>query len=221
MEDLEYIKSNFIEENELCKEADISVEKLNNLVEKQLIPNSSYEIKTDIKITSPLQDEKVITQTKRYFHKSCINLIKQNINLKSKNFKEQFKKEYIKTLKQQDTQNLIYKSENELESVFKSTWKYFIDGVYGICTLNMTPTEIAKKGIAVQKLINFIKSKHELSPKDKQEKMIELNNSYNEVSSIFAPYQRKTSSRGKYIDDQLKKCNLEHLIKQYKFNASN
>lgn len=70
-------------------------------------------------------------------------------------------------------------------------------------------TSNCKKGIAVQKLINF------LEKEGTQNELIALNNDYNEVSNIFAPYQRTNSSRGKYLDSQLRKNNLEKLIKKY------
>ena len=42
-----------------------------------------------------------------------------------------------------------------------------------------------------------------------------LNNEFNEVSNLFAPYQRKNSSRGKYLDKILELNSLSELIKNY------
>lgn len=39
----------------------------------------------------------------------------------------------------------------------------------------------------------------------------------NECTADFAPYQRKLSSRGKYLDNLLSKNNLQGKIKNYNF----
>lgn len=209
MNDLEYIISNFIEQKELCEITNITLEELNQLIERELIPDCSYKIETKHTITSPLNDKHEITESKKYFPKSAIDLINKNIHRNSEEFKAEMKKEFIKAVLENDRTYLIHKNTEELDHLFETKWQYFIQGVYGICTLNSTPLQIAKKGITVQKLINF------LEKKGTQNELIELNNDYNEVSNIFAPYQRTNSSRGKYLDSQLQKNDLEKLIKRY------
>ena len=73
-----------------------------------------------------------------------------------------------------------------------------------------------KKEIAVKKIIEFTKKHHNLKLNTKEKSILKsLNLEFNKVSNLFAPYQRKTSSRGKYLDKILKFNSMEELIKKY------
>jgi hypothetical protein len=224
--DIKYIKENFIESNELCQVSGISHQDLEALINDKLAPNSSYEINVTYKINSPLGDEKIISEVKKYYAKSVITLIQKNKDLNNPSeFKELLKTEFINTFVYSNNNNLGYdnileedKSVNmkKLNLAFEQEWQYYLQGIYGICTLNGTGSEIVKKEIAVKRLIEFNK-KHgdkKLSDKDK-EILIVLNNEFNEVSNLFAPYQRINSSRGKYLDKILELNSLSEFIKSY------
>jgi hypothetical protein len=75
--DIKYIEENFIESNELCQILGISNRDLDTLIANKLVPNSSYEISVTYKINSPLGDEKVISEVKKYYPKSVIALIQK------------------------------------------------------------------------------------------------------------------------------------------------
>jgi len=224
--DLKYIQENFIESDELCQISEISHQELKTLIDNKLIPNSSYEITITYKINSPLDDEKVISEVKKYYPKSVISLIQQNKNLNnSSKFKESLKTEFINTFINSNYNNFGYDNITKkdgsvniekLNLAFKQEWQHYLKGIYGICTLNGTGTEIAKKEIVVKRLIEFNKKHGEkkLSDNDKEILTI-LNNEFNEVSSLFAPYQRMISSRGKYLDKILELNSLSELIKNY------
>lgn len=226
--DIKYIKENFIESNELCKISSISRQDLERLTANKLIPNCSYEINITYKINSPLGDEKIISEVEKYYPKSVIALIQQNKNLNNPSeFKESLKTEFISTFVNSNYNSFGYDNITEedesvnmekLNLVFEQEWQYYLQGIYGICTLNSTGEEIAKKEIAVKRLIDFNK-KHgnkKLSDSDKEMLKI-LNNEFNEVSNLFAPYQGMNSSRGKYLDKILASNSLSELIKNYTF----
>jgi len=104
----------------------------------------------------------------------------------------------------------------KLNLAFEQEWQHYLQGIYGICTLNGTGAEIAKKEIAVKRLIEFNKKHGEKKLSDKDKKILNvLNNEFNEVSNLFAPYQRKNSSRGKYLDKILELNSLSKFIKNY------
>lgn len=224
--DIKYIKGNFIESNELCQVSGISHQDLEKLIDNKLIPNSSYEINVTYKINSPLGDEKVISEVKKYYPKSTINLIQKNSKLNnSSEFKELLKTEFINTFINNKNNkfgydNILKDNGNvnleKLNIAFEEEWQYYLQGIYGICTLNGTGTEIVKKEIAVKRLIEFNKKhgENKLTDNDK-EKLNILNNEFNEVSTLFAPYQRTNSSRGKYLDKILELNSLSELIKNY------
>ncbi|NER15747.1 DUF6058 family natural product biosynthesis protein [Spongiivirga citrea] len=222
--DIKYIKENFIESNELCRVSRISKQELEELIANELLPNSSYEINIIYKISSPLGDEKVISETEKYFPKTVIGLIQKNSNLdNSLEFKQVLKTEFINAFVDSDNNHFAYDNiidedgnvnMEKLNLAFEQEWQYYLQGIYGICTLNATGAEIAKKEIAVKRLIEFNKKhgENKLSDNDKETLRV-LNNEFNEVSNLFAPYQRATSSRGKYLDKILRLNSLNEWIK--------
>jgi hypothetical protein len=138
--------------------------------------------------------------------------------------KAEFKEKFIRDLMEHPDRNFAYYhvSENDIEDqqkineIFEEEWDAYCKGIYGICTHHSTEEEIVKKEIIVKKLIQFnsLFSQKTLSNNEKEE-LMKLNEEFNEVASKFAPYQRETSSRGKYLDKILEKNNLNHLIKNY------
>ena len=224
--DIKYIKENFIEANELCQIVGISLQELEELIKNELIPNASYKVNITYEISSPLGDEKVASEIQKYFPKSIIDLIKRNRKLKkSSDFKKILKAEFIETFVKSSDNKFGYDGiikENgsvdieKLNLAFEEEWQYYLQGIYGICTLNGTGIEIAKKEIAVKKLIVFNKehSEKKLTDNDKETLNI-LNTKFNEVSNLFAPYQRESSSRGKYLDKILELNSMSELIKNY------
>ncbi|WP_237276123.1 DUF6058 family natural product biosynthesis protein [Tenacibaculum ovolyticum] len=224
--DIKYIEDNFIELNELCKISKISSQELNTLIENELIPNSSYEINATYKINSPLGDEKTISEVKKYYPKSVIALIQKNKKLNdSSEFKESLKTAFINTFLNNSNNSFGYDNitkndgtvnMDKLNSAFEQEWQYYLQGIYGICTLNATGAEIAKKEIAVKRLIDFNEKHGAEKLSDNNKKILTLlNNEFNEVSNLFAPYQRVKSSRGKYLDKILESNSLSDLIKKY------
>ncbi len=101
---------------------------------------------------------------------------------------------------------------NEL---FDEEWDYFCKGVYGICTLNNNENAIIEKEIAIKRILDFIANKSSLHTKNEENNLRELNEELNKSTSLFAPYQRELSSRGKYLDKLLEEFALADLIKKY------
>lgn len=223
---LKYIKENFIELEDLCKATNITKQQLQTLTDNELIPKPSYEITNNYTISSPLGDKETISETHKYYHKSIIDLIAKNKGLKnSKDYKKNLKAEFLETfINSKDNKygydNLLNEDGkvdiDKLNIVFEQEWIHYLNGIYGICTLNATGSEIAKKEIAVKKLINFNQKHESLILSDEDKGILEsLNTQFNEVSSLFAPYQRESSSRGKYLDRILKHNSLSALVQKY------
>ncbi|MCJ7935273.1 MAG: DUF6058 family natural product biosynthesis protein [Chryseobacterium sp.] len=220
-----YINDHYITEEELCSLTDITKDELAALIQNQLVPQPSYVITRSIKITSPLNDKFQSEITEKYFSKNCISLIKKNKDLQDTHqYKEEFKEKFIQNLTEHPDKNFAYGNifkdsipdPEKLNEAFESEWSAYCDGIYGICTLNSTEEEIVKKEIAVKKLIQFntLFSKQMLAPVELAE-LMKLNEEFNEVAQKFAPYQRSSSSRGKYLDQILENNNLNYLVKKY------
>jgi hypothetical protein len=220
MDDLKYIEKNYIEWNDLCHEFNISSEKLVQLISSNRLPKPSYEIIHNYKISSALNDSKENTVIKKYFPKSIIKLINKDKEGKTK---EEFRSALYKSLESNKHKSYVYNEivdnkGNINNDVFNKycdeRWAFYMKGVYGICTNNMTEEEIVRKGIVVERLQEFQK-KNTSELRIEKEVLVELNNEYNEVATLFSPFQREKSSRGKYLDQSLKKNNLNNLVKKY------
>ena len=143
----------------------------------------------------------------------------------SSEFKESLKTEFINTFVNSNNNSFGYDNITEedgsvnmekLNLAFDQEWQYYLQGIYGICTLNGTGAEIAKKEIVVKRLIEFNKKHGEKKLSDGDKEILNvLNNEFNEISNSFAPYQRTNSRRGKYLDKILKLNSLSELIKNY------
>jgi hypothetical protein len=78
-----YINENYITENNVCAITGITKDELNILIQKHLVPDASYVITHNIKITSSLNDEFQSEITEKYFSKNCIQLIQEHQNLEN------------------------------------------------------------------------------------------------------------------------------------------
>ncbi|MDY3352184.1 DUF6058 family natural product biosynthesis protein [Riemerella anatipestifer] len=225
--DAEYIKENFIELAELSDKTGFSEIEILELINKKIIPNYSYSIEKQEIITSPLSDRLVNTKSEKYFSKSHIKKLNDYKSIKKtpEEIKETFRQNFVENLMQHNENRLAYddlfkngeeEMERALNEVFETEWKHYCNGVYGICTVNASEKEIVEKEIIIKKLIEFKRKygNHLLNETQKAE-FLKLNEEFNQVTSLFAPYQRKTSSRGKYIDELLRENNLNDFIKNY------
>ncbi|SHF95138.1 DUF6058 family natural product biosynthesis protein [Flavobacterium defluvii] len=220
---LKYIVENYIVFEEITKMANISSDKLNELIENKLVPEPSYVINSDITISSSLNDSHKVSIERRYFHPSILQLIKDNVeNLNPEKFKRNFKENLLSTLKNHAHKTFAYGNvfdengniDNEkIENALEEEWNYFLKGVYGICTLNNNENAIIDKEIAIKRILNFIEKKSNSLTEDEKIELQELNEEFNKSTSLFAPYQRESSSRGKYLDELLREFDLGDLIK--------
>lgn len=221
---LKYITANYIEFEEVIREAKISSDKLNELIENKLVPEASYSIKSDITISSSLNDSYNVTIERKYFHPSVIQHIKENAEISNpEKIKTLFKEKLLSNLKNHANQTFAYGNvfdENgvinaeKIDQALEEEWDYFCKGVYGICTLNNNENDIIEKEIAIKRILDFIENKSSYTTEEQENRLKELNDEFNTATSNFAPYQRELSSRGKYLDKLLEEFSLEDMIKK-------
>ncbi|RYJ40159.1 hypothetical protein NU08_0915 [Flavobacterium anhuiense] len=210
---------------EVTKMANISSDKLNELIENKLVSEPSYVINSDITITSSLSDTHKVSIERRYFHPSVLQLIENNAkNINPEKFKSEFIENLLSNLKNHAYKAFAYGNvfdgndnidNGKIQNALEEEWNYFLKGVYGICTLNNNEEAIIDKEIAIKRILNFIEKKSNFLTNDEKIELQELNEEFNKSTSLFAPYQRETSSRGKYLDKLLKEFSLDNLIKEY------
>ncbi|WP_427871737.1 DUF6058 family natural product biosynthesis protein [Flavobacterium sp. MMS24-S5] len=222
---LNYIKDNYIEFEEVIKTANISLDKLNQLIESKLVPEPSYIINSEINISSSLNDNHRIIVEEKYFHPSVLELIKKNAdNANPEKFKLEFKENLLSNLKNHPHKAFAYGNvfgdngniDNEkIEKVLEEEWNHYCNGVYGICTLNNNENAIIDKEIAIKRILSFIEKKSTSLTDDEKIELQKINVEFNKSTSSFAPYQRESSSRGKYLDKLLREFSLDNLVKEY------
>ena len=76
---LKYIEDNYLEAEEIIEIMNLTSDQLNHLIEEKLIPEASYVINSEITISSSLSDNHKIVSSKKYFPKSILQLIADNI----------------------------------------------------------------------------------------------------------------------------------------------
>ncbi len=216
---LKYLCENFLTLEEVSEKSSVSGDKIKRYIVSGLVPKHSYEVSRTVEITSSLTDKHSVQESIYYFPTNYVELIK---NCESRN-SEETKKEFIDTMRQHlqshKDKALAYENavsdESRLEQELENEWNHYQNGIYGICTLTASPKAIVEKEIAVKKLIGFLEENPEDKLKNKKEELVEIVAEYDAVSSLFAPYQRELSSRGKYVDRPLKKIGFNNKIKSY------
>lgn len=216
---LKYLAENFLTLDEVAERSSISTERIEAYIKEQLIPEPSYKVHKHFEITSPLNDSHKIEDEVLYFPKSYVDLLKDCEKRSAEEIKKVFIGKMRQHLKNHKTNELAYENaisdENKLEHALENEWTYFQKGIYGICTLKASPQEIIEKEVAVKKLLEFLDTFSEDEWKGKESELTQLIDEYDEVSNLFAPYQRESSSRGKYVDKPLQRLELRDKIKKY------
>ena len=222
---LKYIEDNYLEVEEIIEIMNLTSDQLNHLIDEKLIPEASYVINSEITISSSLSDNYKIVSSKKYFPKSILQLIADNIlHHNPEKFKKDFRENLLSNLKNHNYKTFAYGNvfdENgeidliKADKAFEEEWNYFCKGIYGICTLESNEEAIIEKEIAIKRILDFIEAKGTTITQEERNQLKELNDVFNEYTSSFAPYQRDLSSRGKYMDQLLKEFSLEELIKKY------
>ena len=216
---LKYLDENFLSLEELSAQTGISADKIKVYIEEQLLPQPSYKLRKIFTITSPLDDEHKIDGETLYFPKSYLSLLNNLEKQNSQEIKENFINQMRQHLLNHNSKDLAYENavsdENRIEKELENEWDYYQKGIYGICTLNASPSELIEKEIAVKKLLRFLDKFSEDKWEHKKSELLQIIAEYDEVSNVFAPYQRESSSRGKYVDKALQKLGIEDKIKTY------
>ncbi|WP_018676177.1 DUF6058 family natural product biosynthesis protein [Riemerella columbina] len=222
---LRYIIQNYIELEDLAEQTKFSTDEIKQMITQNIVPDYSYKVLKTIDISSPLNDVYQVKREEKYFPKATLKLLLKlkNTPLSPKQVKHNFKGNLLKAiLKKQDFYPQLFDTNKQLikknfETLAEEKWHYYINGVYGICTYNVDEEAIINKNIAVQELKIFNESffNNDKLTAEQEQQLKKLNEDYNAVATIFAPYQRENSTRGLYLDRILKEKGLQNEIKSY------
>ena len=117
----------------------------------------------------------------------------------------------------------------DINQLLTQEWGHFIDGTYGLCTQSGSPEDIATKELMISFLKPFLEQEHQEHQEQKQDLTQEANeksvqqqqlsvavrekltlavNLLDKAVSLFAPHERKLSSREHIINQLRSKYNL-------------
>lgn len=221
---LNYLEENFLTLEQIASRTDISAEVIKSFINKKITPEPSYIVRQIIEITSPLEDKHEIEEVVWYFPESYVELLKASQNKSAENLKQSFVAEMRRHLLGHSAKEFAYgnvfesggkPNEEKLAGELENEWRYYNQGIYGICTLHAIPREIIEKEIAVKKLLNALDTFSAGELINRKSEISLIIDEFDKVSNLFAPYQRESNSRGKYVDKILKHLGMEEKVKTY------
>lgn len=221
---LNYLSRNYLTIEQLAAQTKFSVAEIEHFIEARIIPEPSFKLRQTIEISSPLADEHKIEETIRYFPQSHVALLQNHGKKSAEEIKTAFIEKMRRHLFTHRDKKFAYgdvfdpddrPDEEKLAAELAKEWNYYCQGIYGICTLTATPQEIIEKEIAVKKLLAFLDRYPADELAEHKSEAARIIEEYDKVSNLFAPYQRKTSSRGKYVDRILEHLKMEDKVKKY------
>lgn len=216
---LEYLSNNYLTLEQVSLQSGVTSQEIEDKIQNQLLPEPSYQLNHTIEITSPLGDRHKLEGVTSYFPPSYVNLVKRSTDEPADKIKQKFIDEMKGHLLKHPSREVAYGGvlgdDHKLDEALEQEWEAYCKGIYGICTLNATAPEIIEKEIAVKKLIKFLNSHSDNDLKNRRSELTRIIEEYDRVSNLFAPYQRESSSRGKYVDRPLEAVGLESQIRKY------
>ena len=218
---LKYLNDGFLTLDEVSRKSGVPAREIEDRIRDRNLPEPSYRLRSRSVITSALDDEHIIEEERSYFPLNYPDLVVERQDGDANEIKDDFigkmKEHLLSHPGKEFAFGGIVAEAATLDAELEAEWNHYCAGIYGICTLEAAAPDIIDKEIAVKKIISFLEAHEdgELSENQK-ESLFQMIEAYDKVSNLFAPYQRVTSSRGKYIDKALRSLGKEDLIKQYK-----
>jgi hypothetical protein len=217
-----YLAKHYLNEAQLSNAAGVSIDELESLIRKRLIPDASYVVADSGKICSFVFGEMDAPggTPGRYFHPSQVVWIERARHAVASgtehdaeaSLKEQFTTNFATALA---TLNLsIWRMPDSFDDNgapiadgllvrTESAWKYFLNGTFALCVANpISEVHIAYKEVLQEKLMRQSEngSKTIYSPEQAM-KMHELIDAYAAAAMFFSPVEYPLSSRKRLVED--------------------
>lgn len=205
-----YLNEFYINEEKLVKKMGVTIETLRGWQDEKIFPKPSYVTETETTISSFFGQHRYRKITKWYPDQ----LDEWGFFIKNHHFSKDliemdFKNGYMNTiigLRSIGVYDSIYEDICSKEMILNEVWGHFLDGIYGICTKNCTPEQIATKDVATY-FINVLTDQQKkimIAENDKAKLVIALD-LLDSVTSFFAPHERHQCSRNQCINAVRKK----------------
>ena len=211
----QYLNKHFYTRSQLLAETNTDETRLERLLAQKLMPGPSYRLKISHQLDSFLgrhcQQEEV-----EYFNRGYACWLQSIMALEDKQPQPQdinavvfddFCHRYKARLANLQAQGFAITSIGEqadLNDLLQSEWQHFLNGTYGLCTRSGLPEDIAAKELAIATIKELLGKELELAPQHlearQRTQLLRAVDLLDQVTSAFAPHERKHSSREKYIN---------------------
>lgn len=212
-----YIRQNFLTLEQLSDASNVSDEEILRLIDKQCIPQHSYEI-TEVTEVSSFFGQRVSQRTvTRFYARTHLELIreatdqvqKQDLAGIARATKEEFFQEYRRQIRNGELDLPGLMEEVDVEVLLKEEWQAWLDGIYGLCTVEATAEDVAIKEISIRfiRKITADATKTSLTILERK-RLQEAVDRLDGAASFFAPDERANSSRQRWIGRIVEKYEL-------------
>ena len=211
----EYLSNYYFDQAALLQNCQIDEDTLSNWQDKGLFPKPAYRLKSQIECSSYYGLHQC-TEYWDYYPRGYVKwakLLNSKPELTSSQAFELFFTQYGQHLNALAQQGLICSNESfndEFAEHVQSQWQHFLNGKFGLLTQNGFVEEIVETEVAISLIsdITQLHSKPELNSDEKQVIRTAVKKLSKSLSH-FAPHERDTSYRKRFIDDTIKLYNLK------------
>lgn len=217
-----YLAEYYVNTDQLSALCEISAEELHALIQAQLIPEASYVVTASGTIHSFVFGEMQApgAMPGHYFHRANIIWAKRARTAIAQSgqdsaqamLRQDFMENFCTALTELNvTTWRLTDSFNEdgtaiedgLRARAESTWKYFLNGTFGLCVAHpVSEAAIANKEVLQEKLSALTENGRKLAWTQQQLAPIwELIDAYADASMPFSPIEYSISSRKRLVDD--------------------
>lgn len=209
----DYLARYFLKEAQLLAAASMSGAELNALIDGALVPEPSYTVSVDGKVSSFVFGEMAApgAMAGRYFHPSQLVWIERAREAES-GLKQLFTERFASALAELNasTWRLADSFADDgtviaegLGARTESAWKYFLKGTFGMCVANpVSEAHIARKEV-LQEMLTQLSANGSRTAFSAQEArdMDALITAYAEAAMPFSPVEYPVSSRKRLVED--------------------
>jgi len=204
-----YLDQYFFTETQILQKANTTKADLEAFQTNQVMPLASYCVAHSICCNSFFGNYQVVEKT-NYYAKGYLDWLNQLIeNDSSDQAFVMFAQTYrntIETVQAQGLVSLSNKFDLKSDEYLRREWQHFLSGTYGLCTKSGLPEDIAKKELATlvieELMIESCLDANQLALLTFAVKSLD------QASALFAPHERKQSSRARLVDRPRKKYRL-------------
>lgn len=209
MELINYLNEHFLAKQALLDVTKITAQQLVQYQEQGVMPKPSYKLKLNVQSDSFFgiyEEEQFI----EYYGKGYSAWLATIQSISSTQVAyETFEKRYKTAIDELATQGFMSNNPKVhlgLSQHIKEEWQHFLNGIYGLCTRTGLPEDIAAKELSIL-IISELSEIENLST----EQLAQLTKAVNlldQSSALFAPHERKQSSRFRLVDEMRRKYML-------------